>query len=83
MTDKSKIAFEDFYYKSLNFQSSQHRFRDMCISTIKDVVQEKDRNSAENAVIEALKPFREEQEREIYKAAKKFVEAYEANDLNK
>ena len=55
----------------------------MCISTIKDVVQEKDLNSAENAVMEALKPFREEQEREIYKAAKKFVEAYEANDLNK
>ena len=83
MTETSEKVFEDFFSKALSFQGSQYRFREACIRAMKEFVKEKDRNTAENAVMEAVKPFREEQELEIYKAAKKFVEMYEANDLAK
>ncbi|MBR0289297.1 MAG: hypothetical protein IJQ82_09990 [Selenomonadaceae bacterium] len=83
MTDKTENALNDLYSNVMDYKGAQYRIRDMCTATLKTIVKEKDRKSAENAVMEALKPFREEQEREIYKAAKKFVEAYEANDLVK
>ena len=83
MTNKTEIAFEDFYSKALHFQSSKYRVQEMCVRTMKEFVKEKDRESAENAVMDALKPFFKEQELEIYRAAKVFVEAYQANDLSK
>ena len=83
MTEKTTEAFNDFYSKALHFQSSQYRVQEMCVKTMKEFVKEKEREAAEKAFMEALKPFRKEQELEIYKLAKKFVEAYEANDLAK
>ena len=82
MTDKSKKAFEDFYFKALHFQSSRYKIQDMNVRTMKEIFDnEKDRDAAEKAVMGALEPFYKGREREIYEAAKKFVETYEANDL--
>ena len=83
MTDKTEHALNDLYSNVMDYKGAQYRIRDMCTATLKTIVKEKDRKSAENAIWEALRPFREEQEQEIYIAAKKFVEAYEANELNK
>ncbi len=83
MTENSERAFQDFYSKTLSFKVSQGRFEDACIRTMKDAFGEKDCESAERAVWKALEPFRRKYELEIYKAAKKFVETYEANDLVK
>ena len=83
MTENSEKVFYDFYSKALHFQSSQYRVQEMFVKTMKEFVKEKEREAAEKAVMEALKPFRAEQELEIYKLAKKFVETYEANDLAK
>ena len=83
MTENTERAFQDFYSKSLNFRISQGRFEDACTRTMKEAFGEKDCKSAERAVWEALEPFRRKYELEIYKAAKKFVEAYEADDLLK
>ena len=78
MTDKTENALNDLYSNVMDYKGA-----DMCTATLKTIVKEKDRKSAENAIWEALRPFREEQEQEIYIAAKKFVEAYEANELGK
>ncbi len=80
MTEKTARAFNDLYSKALDFKNAEYRIRDMCNENMKRIFQEKYREPAENAVWEALKPFRAEQELEVYKAAKIFVEAYEANE---
>ncbi|MBR0261196.1 MAG: hypothetical protein IJQ85_05310 [Selenomonadaceae bacterium] len=83
MTNKSVLAFEDFYFKAMQFQMAQHKFQDMCVRTMKEIVKKEEQLAAENAVKAALKPFLKKPETELYKAAKIFVETYEANDLVK
>ena len=83
MTDKSEQAFNDLYYEVAHLKSAQYRIQDVHSRITNDIVKENDREYAKKAVTAALDPFFKKYESSIYKAAKKFVEAYEANDLVK
>ena len=82
MTDKTEKAFEEFYYLALSYRNADYKFRDMYSKSINEIVGKDNIDAAQNAVKEALKPFVAKRELEIYKAAKNFVETYEANDLS-
>ena len=83
MTEKTTKAFQELYSKVVDYKHSQYKIQDIFEGPMRQVVQEKYRDSAQRAVLNALKPFHEEEEREIYKAAKIFVAVYESNELGK
>ena len=75
MTEKTTKAFQELYSKVVDYKHSQYKIQDIFEGPMRQVVQEKYRDSAQRAVLNALK--------NIYKAAKIFVAVYESNELGK
>ena len=82
MTDKTQKAFDELWIEVTRFRDSQYKVQNLCVEAAESLVEKDGQASAKNLLQDSLKPLYKHHERKIYEAAKKFVETYEANDLD-